>query len=59
MKQRFLEYSKNAEKAQKKAKKSEAKLQKAEDQTQSKAFKKRFDESKVVNEDGSPKIMYH
>lgn len=38
--------------------KNHGKYQKAWD-TNSEAFKKRFDGSKVVNEDGSPKIMYH
>ena len=58
MRERFKQYQKNAEKMQKKAE-SENKYQKVEDQTQSKAFKKRFGDSKVVDEEWKPMVVYH
>ena len=57
MRKRFMEYRKNAIKIQKKAE-SENKYQKAWD-TESEAFKKRFGDSKVVDENWNPLVVYH
>lgn len=58
MRKRFMEYRRNAIKMQKKTESNSNKYQEAWD-INSEAFKKRFNGSKVVNEDGTPKIMYH
>ena len=57
MRKRFMEYRKNAIKIQKKAE-SKNKYQKAWD-TESEAFKKRFGDSKVVDENWNPLVVYH
>ena len=40
-------------------KSSDVKFSKAQKQTETEAFKRWFGDSKVVNEDGTPKVMYH